>query len=87
MSETQKQPKWLRAYGQKLKNRRVRVDLFDNGGYLLSFKRLMPDRTVKKTQLELTEEAMEAVIRCVLAIAEREGPVGSIAGRNQKSAQ
>lgn len=78
MSEKQEAPKWLGGYQVKLKNRRVRVDVCETGEFILTFRKLKEDGTIKRTELKLTEDAMCAVMTCVAALAKDHGPLGSI---------
>lgn len=69
------EPKWVSGYESKLHNRRVRVDLYDDGGYMLSYKMLREDGTVKRTQIKLSAEAMEITAMSAIQLMREHGSV------------
>ena len=76
MSEPE--PKVIAGYRTRLHNRRVIVQLLDNGYYFVQYKKLRDDGTIKTTEYTISEEAMLATIQSVSCIAEAVGAVGCI---------
>jgi len=54
----------------KLHNKRVAVVQFDDGGFGLHFRRLDEDNKPKITNINLSNEAMDAVVRCYISIVQ-----------------
>ena len=56
----------LKHWNIKLHNRRVSVGYCkQHDGYYIRFRRLMPDKAIKRTEFTLSAEAADALLSCL----------------------